>query len=342
MNWPLRSVVVALLLSSACASPSPKWAYDPHQEEGVHGDVEVEWWYHWGFLTDDAGTEWCAFSAFFRTWKQKYPVTRYFLYDLTDLSRGVRNFRSAAGAEILPLVAALSGEAKFPPPHQVIPGAPLEKAGDPLKLQYGDDLLERSGPFTYRLKVGEVDVSLTSVAEPMAVEGTGLTGIGKPEDMHYYTLPRLQATGTIRGRKATGVFWYDHQWGATWTGPSIGWSWWGLQLDDGSHVNAYVLRDVKTRTMIRSVCTHDRQVYPLTAEPLEYWESDTKVKYPVAWRLKAGPLDLKVEPRMKEREVPILGEQESIWEGPVKVSGSVTGRGFQELVSYAREKRRAN
>ena len=41
-----------------------------------------------------------------------------------------------------------------------------------------------------------------------------------------------------------------------------------------------------------------------------------------------------------DREMPVLGEQESIWEGPVKVTGSVTGRGYQELVSYAREKRR--
>lgn len=328
-----------LLLIAGCAAPVP-WAFDPHREEGVHGDVEVEWWYHWGFLTDEAGTEWAVFSSFFRTWKEKFPLTRYFLYDLTDLGKGTRTYRSAAGAEILPLVAALSGQPKLPAPHEVIPGTPLEKPGDPLKLRYGDDLLERTGPFMYRLKVGEVDVTLKAVAEPMAVEGTGLTGIGRAEDMNYYTLPRLEATGTVAGRKAKGVFWYDHQWGATWTGPTIGWTWWGLQLDDGSHVNAYILRDLKTKSVIRSVCTHDRKVYPLEAEPLDHWESRTKVRYPVAWRLRAGPLDLKIEPMMKEREMPVLGEQESIWEGPVRVSGSVTGRGFQELVSYARERRR--
>jgi predicted secreted hydrolase len=189
--------------------------------------------------------------------------------------------------------------------------------------------------------VGELDVRSQSIAEPMAVEGTGLTGIGRPEDMHYYTLPRLEATGTIRGRKATGLFWYDHQWGATWTGPSIGWSWWGLQLDDGSHVNAYVLRDVKTRKMIRRSAPTTAASTP-RAEPLDFWESPTKVRYPVAWRLKAGPLDLKDRAAHEGARVPILGEQESIWEGPVSVTGSVSGRGFQELVSYARERRRAD
>jgi predicted secreted hydrolase len=343
MSRRLGFLVLALLAASGCTSDPPvKWAFDPTREEGIHADVQVEWWYHWGYLTDESGGEWCCFSAFFRTWKEKFPITRYYLYDLTNFSKGSRQFRSAAGAEILPLVTALSGETKLPSPHAVIPGVPLEKPGDPLKLRYGDDLLERIGPGSYRLKTGEVDVTLRAVAEPMAVEGTGLTGIATPDDMHYYPLPRLEAKGTVRGAKARGVFWYDHQWGATWTGPKIGWSWWGLQLDDGSHVNAYVLRDVKTKKLLRAVCTHDRKVYPLQAEPIDFWESRSKVRYPVAWRLKAGPLDLEIEPRMKEREVPILGEQESIWEGPVRVTGSISGRGFQELVSYARERKRAD
>src|SRR5262245_31361015 len=342
MSASLRSLALAFLVAGCATEPQHKWAFDPHAEEGIHADVEVEWWYHWGFLTDANGGEWCAFSSFFRTWKQKYPVSRYFLYDLTDLTKGTRTSRSAAGAEVLPFVAALSGEAKLPTPHEVIPGAPLEKAGDPLRLRYGDDLLERTGRAAYRLKVGEVDVTLKAVAEPMAIEGTGLTGITRREDMCYYTLPRLEATGTIRGVRASGVFWYDHQWGATWTGPTIGWSWWGLQLDDGTHVNAYVLRDVKSKSLLRAVCTHDRQVYPLEATPTDHWESRTKVRYPVSWKLKAGPLDLQIDPMMRDRETPVLGEQESIWEGPVKVSGSATGRGYQELVSYARERRRGN
>src|SRR6185295_3282046 len=182
MKW--RVGAVALLAAVGCATPV-RWAFDPQAEEGIHADVEVEWWYHWGYLTDEAGGEWCSFSSFFRTWKKGFPLTRYFLYDLTDLKTGSRTYRSAAGAEILPLVAALSGKPDLPSPHEVIPGKPLEKAGDPLKIRYGDDELERIGPGTYRLKVGEVDLTLTAVAEPMAIEGTGLTGITRPDDMSY-------------------------------------------------------------------------------------------------------------------------------------------------------------
>ena len=341
MLSPARTVSFIVLGLLGCSTSDQKWAFDPHREEGVHADVEIEWWYHWGFLKDENGNEWAAFSSFFRTRNKTLPLTRYFLYDLTDLKTGSRRHRSAAGAELL-AVAGLPGQTKLPPPHEVIPGQPLEKPGDPLRLRYGDDFLERTGESAYRLRVGEVDLLLTGISEPMAVEGTGLTGIVRPDDMYYYTMPRLSATGTVRGVKATGVFWYDHQWGATWTGPSIGWTWWGLQLDDGTHVNAYVLRDLKTRNLIRSVCTHDRRVYTLEAVPTGHWESPTKVRYPVSWKLKAGPLDLQIEPFHKERETPVLGEQESIWEGPVKVTGSATGRGYQELVSYARERRKPN
>jgi predicted secreted hydrolase len=326
-------LVIAGLLAS-CA------AYDIHEEEGIHGEVEVEWWYHWGYLTDDAGGEWACFSSFFRLWKKGIPLTRYLLYDLTDMKTGERSYRSSVGEEFTAILRSVGLKPKIPPPHTPIPGAPLEKAGDPLKLTYGADTLEQVGRGAYRLRVGDVEVTLRALSEPMAVEGTGLTGITTPETMHYYTFPRLEAEGSVRGKKAKGLFWYDHQWGSSWVGPSMGWSWWGLQLDDGTNVNAYVLRDVKSGSILRAVCTHDWRVYPLEATPLAWWESRLKIRYPVAWALKAGPLDLNIAPFHEDRESIVLGEGETIWEGPVRVTGSAGGRGFQELVGYGREQKR--
>src|SRR5258708_26242089 len=120
--FAMRSALLALLFIAGCAVPAPRWAFNPVAEEGVHAGVRVEWWYHWGFLEDEAGGKWCCFSSFFRTWKPGYPITRYQLYDLTNLAGGSRKSRSAAGAEILPLVKALSGEAELPQPHEGIPG----------------------------------------------------------------------------------------------------------------------------------------------------------------------------------------------------------------------------
>ena len=87
--------------------------------------------------------------------------------------------------------------------------------------------------------------------------------------------------------------------------------------------------------MLRSVLTHDGGVVPLEARPVDEWISPRGARYPVAWDLSGGGYRLRVTPMINERECPILGEQVAIWEGPVTVTGSHAGRGFQELVGYA-------
>jgi predicted secreted hydrolase len=329
-----RGWVLAALAAAGCAAPGARWAFDPDAEEGIHADVQIEWWYHWGFLEDDHGGRWSLFSSFFRTWRQDLALMRYQLYDLTDLHSGARTTRSAAGEEALAVAAKVTGQKRFQPPHQVIPGHPLETPGS-LRLRYGDDFLERVGDRIYRLKVQDADLTLKAVTEPMAVEGSGLTGIRKPDDMHYYSIPRLEARGSLRGRPVRGVFWYDHQWGSSWVGAGLGWDWWGLHLDDGRDLNAYALRDFRTGTVLRSVATLGDRVLPLSAAPLEHWSSPAGVRYPVRWSLKAGDLDLEVRPLFPDRETAVLGTLKSIWEGPVHAGGSHTGRGFQELVGYS-------
>lgn len=331
-------VLLALLLAFTRSS-LPSWAFDPDLEEGPHAGVEVEWWYHYGYLADDAGGEWAVFSAFFRAEKKGMPLSRYFLYDLLDLKTGAHDYRSRLGSEAAPYLALAGGSSTLSPPHGVIPGLPLEKAGGPLALSYGEDSFVRTGPRRWRLKVGEADLELQAVSGPMAVEGTGLTGVDRPEEMRYYTFPRIETTGTVKGRAARGTLWYDHQWGAGWTGPKYGWAWWGLQLDDGTAVNAYVLRETASGRVRKAVLTRDRRVFALEAEPLEWWESPRRIRYPVAWRLRSGGLDLRIEPAFKAREVPLIWNADTLWEGPVRVTGSRAGRGFQELVGYAREKK---
>lgn len=329
----MRPLALLLLIGSSCTLP--RFAFDVDKEEGLHEGAAIEWWYHFGWLTDEDGGEWAWVSSFFRVAPKG---TRYLIYDLIDLKTGRAEYRSLMGSEAVPALLLVTGKSEPPSPHGLIPGEPVDRPGE-LRLAYAEDRLERTGPRRYRLKVGPVDVRLEGASPAMAVEGTGLTGLKEPGDMHYYSVPRLAAEGTVRGRKARGLFWYDHQWGSSWVGPTIGWSWWGLHLDDGSAVNAYVLREVGTGKILRSVLTHDRRVAPLRARPVETWESPTRIRYPVSWELEGGGLRLRVNPIFKEREVPILGLQESIWEGPVRVTGTHGGRGFQELVSYARDGR---
>lgn len=227
--------------------------------------------------------------------------------------------------------------AGIPEPHEMIDGPPLEGESGPLDLSYGMDRLVRRAPGNYVLRAGPVDLGLVGLSPQIRVEGTGLTGVGRPDGMHYLTVSRLAANGTVLGRRASGTFWYDHQWGDDWDPRTIGWSWWGLQLEDGSAAVAYVLREVGTGRILKSVMTWNGAVLPLEARPARTWRSPSGTAYPVAWDLAAGPLRLRIEPLFDDREVPVLGEMEAFWEGPVLVSGTRHGRGFQELVNYTRE-----
>jgi predicted secreted hydrolase len=327
-----------LLLVLLGCSGGPRWAFDPDAEEGVHGDVSVEWWYHFGFLEDDAGGSWGWFSSFFRAHGPLLSA-RYLIHELLDLKSGQGDYRGHLGSEALRAYGLTTGRKELPSSHQAIPGTVLEKAGDPLRLKYGEATLERTGDRTWRLRAGAVDLELSAVGEPMAVEGTGLTGLDRPDDMRYATFPRLEARGTVNGRPARGTLWYDHQWGSSWVQQGIGWSWWGLQLDDGSNLNAVVLRDTKSGAIRKATATHDHAVYPLEARAVGAWESPAGIRYPVEWELSAGPLKLRVEPLHRDREHPVLFGLETIWEGPVRVSGTRSGRGYQELVGYAKDGR---
>jgi predicted secreted hydrolase len=74
---------------------------------------------------------------------------------------------------------------------------------------------------------------------------------------------------------------------------------------------------------------------------LDRWTSPRGGRYPARWRLRVPSLalDLEVEPVIAEQE---LATDPRYWEGAVDARGkregeSVAGRGYVELVGYARE-----
>jgi hypothetical protein len=191
---------------------------------------------------------------------------------------------------------------------------------------------ERTGPGTYRLHAGDVNLELRAVSPFLAIEGTGLTGLLVPEEVCIYAVPRLEASGTMYGRKVSGLFWYDHQWGISRLDKGVAWCRWGLQLEDGTDASACIFRDLETGRVYHSTVTHAGKVHPLEAAPVTWWESPKGVHYPVAWDLTGGPLKLRVEPILQEGAL----KGHALWAGPVRLQGSHAGFGFQELAGYGK------
>lgn len=321
------------------------FAFDPAKEEGPHPDSDFEWWYHFGFLKQPGATE---FEYSFVSSFQRNKTGRYLFYNLANLKTGEHQ-------HVAVLDRSLLGGWPIPPKgHRFLkpPDQAKSSSHAPLSLRYDAHEFCKEGA-AYRAAYRNDDFVLELKLQPqgpaLPVCGTGLTGVEKPEDQHYYSYPRLAAEALLRKNETEqtfeGIFWYDHQWGKTTAGMLMKWCWWGLQLDDGRNLNIIFLQNMRTNETVQTAITAqaaDGQVRVsrvLTCSPKRDWISPAKRKYAVEWEIRAPELGWTIltRPWQDDHELPVLLYGQ-IWEGPCYVElrtaeGQVVkGRGFQEMI----------
>jgi predicted secreted hydrolase len=146
----------------------------------------------------------------------------------------------------------------------------------------------------------------------------------------------------------SGVVWLDREWGSGSLGADQqGWDWFALDLDDGSTLMFYALRDRDGRRDVHSAGTFvdaAGEVTPLRNDDVEitvqrHWRSPRGGQYPAQWtlRVRSQDLQLNVMPLLADQE---LSTQPRYWEGAVQVTGQrhgtpVSAQGYVELVGYA-------
>lgn len=359
------------------------FAYDPEEEEGPHPDADFEWWYQFGFLkrTGAPKFEYSLVSSF-----QRNKSGRYLFYNLSDLTTG-KNLhyalvdRSLLGVTEAPASAQPEGDGEKPPRkpaglgqrlarwlqdnlpllpegHKFMtpPGAPAEPPKSELWLDYDDHCFHKDGA-AYRAVYKHpdfcLDLTLQRAVPALPVLGTGLTGLAKPEDQHYYTYPRMPARGQMRMGKegevpVEGSFWYDHQWGKVVSKVPMRWCWWGLRLEDGRNLSLFFLQDSRSGKTVQKGLTVQNpdgriDVYrDLVFTPGRSWKSPYGRNYNVEWLVEAREIELTVQIRAHtdDHEIPVLLYR-WIWEGPclaeVRQAGGpvVKGSGFQEMIGQA-------
>jgi predicted secreted hydrolase len=170
---------------------------------------------------------------------------------------------------------------------------------------------------------------------------------------YYYSLTRLATHGTItaRGRALTvdGFSWMDHEFSTSALAQGIvGWDWFSLQLDDGSELMVYGLRQSDGRLGAFSsgiLVNPDGGTRTLGPQDFFFeatgrWQSPhTGATYPAGWTLRvpSANLQLTISPYLADQEMNVSFVY---WEGAVRVSGRVagspvTGNGYVELTGYA-------
>jgi predicted secreted hydrolase len=175
---------------------------------------------------------------------------------------------------------------------------------------------------------------------------------------NYYSLPRLQTTGTIKtGRKTetvTGISWMDHQYGFIYSEEFKGWDWMCAHLDNGmdlmfSQVRLFdgeVLPQSCGAVMFadgRTVLLRRRE---FVLKPLRYWRSRlTGTTYATDWEMEVPEMGIRLISRAHVDAQQMILWPMIFWEGSNAVSGvfegqEVTGQGFLETLgdysSFAR------
>ena len=333
------------------------WSFAFPRDHGPHPQFRQEWWYVSGNL-DAASGERLGFElTFFRfalqpesglapepaasAWRARQIYLAHFA--ITDVSAGRFRFaqklsRAAlglAGAQTLPLrvwiddwslEAATAGPAQQWSVRATQPGYVLEltlQAAAPPVLNGDAGLSRKSG-------------------EPSAAT-------------YYYSMPRLAVHGRLiregHPLRLQGLAWLDREWGSGGLGAQqVGWDWFALQLNDGSALMFYALRDRDDSRDPHSAGTWVEAAggsRPLSNEEVrievtDHWSNAQGTRYPARWRIRVPALALEVSVR------PVLADQELLttpdyWEGAVDVSGTragrnIAGRGYVELVGYAPER----
>jgi predicted secreted hydrolase len=320
------------------------------RDHGAHPAFAHEWWYLTGHLGAASGERFGFELTFFRVglaraassaapeashWRAQQMYIAHFA--VSDIDRGRFRFQERYARDALGLAGAET---------------------DALRVWMDDWSLGDAGG-TWRVRAAArgyaLDAQMTPEVGPVLNGEKGLSQkSSSPSDAsYYYSMPRLAIRGRLvrdgQSLDVSGHAWLDREWGSGGLGADeAGWDWFALQFADGSELMFYSLRRRDGRQERHSAGTwvgRDGAVRSLASEDVRigvqsYWTSPRGGRYPARWRVEVPELALAVDLR------PALADQEldgppRYWEGAVEVSGrqgsgAMSGRGYVELVGYAR------
>lgn len=311
------------------ARPVPNVSFDFPADHGPHPDYRIEWWYITANLQDENGVDYGLQWTLFRTalapeegsgwtspqiWMGHAAVTTPDAHYVTE--RLARGGIEQAGVTADPFEAWID-EWQF---AGSIETATLSAAGP----DFGYDMqLSADAPLIFH---GDNGYSVKSSGDQAS---------------YYYSQPFYQIAGTLhlpQGDVAvSGDAWLDREWSSQpLAADQTGWDWFSLSFDDGAKMMGFQLRGDETFTAATWIAA-DGSTTPMpngafSASPVEVTDVDGR-EIPTTWSVSLPEKGVKatvtaINPNAwMDTSVPY-------WEGPVRITGSHTGRGYLEMTGY--------
>lgn len=201
-----------------------------------------------------------------------------------------------------------------------------------------------------KLKSSKVNIEL-SKAKPIVLHGdNGLSqkAPGRGNASYYYTIPRLQAKGTInlnnKDIDVEGTGWFDREWSTSVLGKEqSGWDWFALKFDDNTELMIYFMRRIDQQLDKHSYAVFinkdgdAEKIAPskIKLQSLSTWIGPDDKSYGTQWQIQipSKNMDINVQSILDEQ---FPNGAIPYWEGAVNIKGSHTGSGFVEQFYAAR------
>ncbi|WP_235903012.1 lipocalin-like domain-containing protein, partial [Sandarakinorhabdus oryzae] len=231
--------LLPLLLAATFAPVQPGVAMRFPADHGAHPDFRTEWWYVTGWLDTAKG-------------KQGFQIT--FFRTRPDID--TRNPSAFVPRQVIFAHAALADPAHGKLRH----AARIARAGFGLAAaRVGDMDVGVDDWRLWRGPDGKLHAKLAGTGfafdlaftpkQAVILQGEGgfsRKGPAPGEASHYYSWPQLAVAGLVNGEAVTGTAWLDREWSSTLMNrQAVGWDWLGLNMDDGSAVTLFRMRDGK-------------------------------------------------------------------------------------------------
>ncbi|HUF04868.1 MAG TPA: lipocalin family protein [Aridibacter sp.] len=322
----------------------------------AHAHAQTEWWYYTGHIEADTQKRFGFELVFF---KRRTDLDRFTVVPLRLLGNPIY-FAHFALTDI--------GEKRFRYAHRKSSNSyfdyPAAASESHYYLRLGDwSVRESYGSHLLKASLNS-DLIFDASLKPLkaaVLNGPKKDGVSfkdEGEASRYFSFTRMDVEGELKigaeTERFSGSAWMDREFG-TWkaTEKQKGWDWFSIQLNDGSELMIYMLRDGSNR-----VSEYSSGVYvaadseptsldhdEILVTPSGYWKSQKSgATYPSGWQVEAPSLgiSLEVDPVMENQELDTRGTTMIIyWEGACRVTGrcrgsEVNGRAYIELVGYDR------
>jgi len=319
------------------------------RDRGSHPGFRTEWWY----ITGHAAT-----GATGATGGRSFGFQLTFFRSRVDGSQGMTS--KFAAKQLVFAHAAITdvqGKKLWHDQRIARVGFGVASASEQdMAVKLRDwSLKAEGGRYAAELPAADFGLSL-QFDETQSVLLQGRQGLSRkgPEEKqasYYYSQPQLATSGSLQVRgqtfEVTGTAWLDHEWSEELLHPSaVGWDWIGMNLNDGSALTAFRLRDKDGSAVwiggsFRSAQGELRSFNPgeVLFEAGRSWKSPlTQITYPVEWVVRTPAAVFNVKAVIDNQELDSRNSTGAIyWEGLSVLTdsqGKHAGMGYLEMTGY--------